>query len=121
MNAPHRTPVAEQRPSTSGRENRKLFYFAIFGAALVLGIVLAFNFAGPPGPGRKVDIVNPAPRSDAPVAPELSSPVGPQRGDTPNTPGREAIGAPKGGSAIGHPAPVGSAPAAQNAPASAPQ
>jgi hypothetical protein len=116
MNFPRpnsQAPVA-QRPATSGKENQKLFYFALGGAALVLALVLGFNFAGPPGPGQRTDIVGSqgAPKDAvSPAAtPGLTAPLGAASGaqgrggsaeapraDTPNSPGRENIGAPKAG------------------------
>ncbi len=124
-------PTDVPRP-TSGRENNKAFIYAVCGAGLVLAIVLAFNFAGPPGPGRNVDLTNPSPAGapteqsspTAPSAPPSTSgstdTVAPQRGDTPASPGREGVGAPVGGSApapVQTPSPNASAPGTGSAPA----
>lgn len=123
----------EQQPQqprpTSGKENNKAFFFALGGVALVLAIVLMFNFVGPPGPGQDVDLTNqkassssqPATAPAPAQSPSTQETVTPARGDTPNSPGREAVGAPAGGtapSAMEPPSGVASQPAA---PASAAQ
>lgn len=126
MAEPDRRPLPTDVPRpTSGRENNRAFIYAVCGAGLVLAIVLAFNFAGPPGPGREVDLTNPTPRaasapaqapSTQPASPTTDT-VTPQRGDTPTPPGRESVGAPVGGNAPAAAVPPATAASAPASPA----
>lgn len=110
MTPTQQPPVQPQQPPqqprpTSGKENNKAFFFALGGVALVLAIVLMFNFVGPPGPGQQVDLMNQKAGSSSEPgavpaqAPSENGTVAPTRGDTPTAPGLEAIGAPAGGTA----------------------
>lgn len=119
---PHATATAQPsapapRP-TSGRENKGLMAFFIAAAVLALLIVLGFNLLGPEGASRTGVGDGPAQSSAGPTtggpspgadrssaggaapsgatAPTVESPA-PQAADTPTAPGRESVGAPKGG------------------------
>ncbi|MDP3230512.1 MAG: hypothetical protein Q8N13_21415 [Acidovorax sp.] len=103
------TPPSTPRP-TSGKENNKVFIFAVAGAAVVLGIVLAFNLLGPPGPAGEVELTNqkpntpasssqsPSPSPGSQTSPAAAGTTVPLRGDTPHAPERQGVGAPAGAS-----------------------
>ena len=111
--AQHNAPAP--RP-TSGRENKGLMAFFIAAAVLALLIVLGFNLLGPEGASRTGVGDGPA---QSPAGPTTGGPSpgadraqgtapsgattptvessAPQAADTPTAPGRESVGAPKGG------------------------
>ena len=118
MNPDPQTPQNPRPPTpqpTSGKENNKVFLFAVAGATVVLGIVLAFNLLGPPGPAGEVELTNQKPSTPAsstqspesPTSPAAAGNTAPQRGDTPHAPERQGVGAPTGAATSPAPANAG--------------